>query len=54
MEKLFQLVTAKYNKLVADINAVRNHVDHTHAEMLFEKFASDSIFKIEKSSFWKS
>ena len=44
MEKQFQLVTAKYDKLVAYINAVRDHVDETHTKMLLEKFASDIIF----------
>ena len=46
MERRFQLVVAKYNKFVADINAVKDHVDAKRLKMLFEKFSSDSIFDV--------
>ena len=48
MEKRFQLVAAKYNKFVADINAVRDHVGQAHLEMIFDKFTSDSIFDVQR------
>ena len=50
MEKWFNLVVAKYNKFLSDINAVRDYVDKSHLELIFDKFSSDSIFDVEKST----
>ena len=34
----------RHNKFVANINAVREHVDAAKIEMLFEKFTNDAVF----------
>ena len=42
--KRFRLNAAKYNNIISDIKAVKDHVDQTRTDMLIEKFTSDSTF----------